>query len=933
MGSRHLQENRLAAAIGTTGAPRTVASQEKSRFFAPWEGSGSNVALEPLEARLVQQVDVDVDPGAFVELRRNGIQVNGIVIFHYFENRTWRTASLTSTGELWEHKPSDIMFTIPNFVERDLPRRCGQEEFATSPIQLQARARIIRHLRDFEKRMEQTQAAIGSLMGDIYPLVCSPNPDAWSSITTDDVVRLLKGPNGASDNLLPLLFQLAVHKFLMSKSTHFVAVSRELKTVQTFDVRPQSMVENIKTVTQMAKLWLHGEEHSPITPFAKKAKEIIALAHEREAASLNEPPSVHENPQFSWTKDDLTIIKCLYDSVRKHRHVQDDPYTYPTTAIVKAMGMVDTDRIGDPTVAKLLMDLGVFAPWQDLVTLDPMVGLDPDPVEKSSLVQAENALTEKGLAARQTAPASKPSVATKRATPLQPLGPEDFYPSDPLSSIRHDFGNLPVYVIDDPGAEELDDGISIEPHPSSSHPNCHWVHIHIADPTSLIPPTHTFAIQARQRLQTQYFAHRTFPMLPKSVIEGGGLSLGGKGGEGENVLTFSVLVDGEGNLAEYKVRAGIVRDVRCISYDQVDKALGAKRVGRFYPFGGAPKEDERGELDEETVKSLKGLNAVARRLQARMLTLPVFQFTLPKPAVTMTPKPSPSSPSLAHLASSGSVTEFRGFPNLSYGITDIPSESEGSRGMVSELMKVAGRAASLFCTDHDIPAIRRHTPQPLTPSDDVFEKLLKSRNSQGFINYFQATGMGLLSLAGQYSVDPVEHWTLGIPEGEGYCRATSPLRRFIDMTLHYQIKDALLLKKLGMGTKAFFDREWMQGLAEEVSLKERRLRRLEISNVDNWAITYVHRWLNHPSRKHLAPAEIPGPHNPFADFKGVVAGMVRPDVVAKYHQTDVHLPALGVMARLIHLKAHDEYEVGDVVDLKLDTVTLGVSARIDVVKR
>ena len=118
------------------------------------------------------------------------------------------------------------------------------------------------------------------------------------------------------------------------------------------------------------------------------------------------------------------------------------------------------------------------------------------------------------------------------------LGPDDFYPTDLPESIRHDFGQLPVYTIDDNGAQELEDDNSIE------HPSSFWVHVHVADPTAILPPTYSIARRARDSVYTIYFNHGSRSMLPESLVKdeiGLGNALGT--GQAENVMTFSAKVD------------------------------------------------------------------------------------------------------------------------------------------------------------------------------------------------------------------------------------------------------------------------------------------------------------------------------------------------------------------------------------------------------
>jgi len=106
------------------------------------------------------------------------------------------------------------------------------------------------------------------------------------------------------------------------------------------------------------------------------------------------------------------------------------------------------------------------------------LNLDLMPDEESQRVKDQNALVKKSLSLR--------SSSRSRVKVNVPLCPENVYPCDAVEHLRHDLGNFPVSVIDDAGAEELDDDLSVEPVPNE--PCSAWIHVYIADPTS-VPST------------------------------------------------------------------------------------------------------------------------------------------------------------------------------------------------------------------------------------------------------------------------------------------------------------------------------------------------------------------------------------------------------------------------------------------------------------
>ena len=164
------------------------------------------------------------------------------------------------------------------------------------------------------------------------------------------------------------------------------------------------------------------------------------------------------------------------------------------------------------------------------------LNLDLMPDEESQRVKDQNALVKKNLSLR--------SSSRLRVKVNAPLGPEYFHPCDSVEHLRHDLGNLPISVVDDAGAEELDDGLSIEPVPNE--PGSAWIHIHIADPTS-VPSTDSSSCASSTAngllsiLCPQDMAYVNSLSYPRTAQ----LSLAFSGGKPEPVFAFSFKVDGE----------------------------------------------------------------------------------------------------------------------------------------------------------------------------------------------------------------------------------------------------------------------------------------------------------------------------------------------------------------------------------------------------
>lgn len=805
-----------------------------------------------------------------------------------FVNGRWMIVSLSSSGEVWTHLKEDVMFDLPSIVPHDLALRCGLEAYGENDTEINARVALLKRIRQLELALAELQHKLGNHMRSVYPQVSSPNPDEWTRTTVVEAAKIL-----APDEPFDFLTRFAIHKHMMDRPKEFVADSLTYRTTQMFHVRPKSHLDRLNKL----HAFIHQPE-GPLQSFASRARRIMAENQQRAKESWAEPLSERPRDRQVFTHEDGIIIKFLRDYVRITREIQLDPYPVIVSKIVKTIGGYEGD-VDSSLVCRLLIDLGAMAPWQDIVTTERELGLEQEPEELSSRVVVENAIIEK---ARATLPTTLPVSG-------EVLGPEDFYTNDLLESVRHDFGNLAVYVIDDAGAEELDDGISIEKIPSE--PDCVWIHVHIADPTAVLPPTHVFARQARERVITGYFGHRTWPLLPRAMTHTLVTSVGEKAAAGkpERVMSFSFKVDGTGDIVDHNVRAGIIRNAHRTTYDAVDQIIGHSSIRAGYPFGGQPQLLlPTIDLTEQQQADLRAVHEVAVRMFKRTLQLPVFTVKYPKAEIFMSPKPlytstvDPLKPPI-----------FRGFPDLSYTVDSLLMSNAGSRLVIGQCMTAAGRVASRWALDRGVPLLRRTAAQTRTMSDNDFEELLASKDEQGIVAGDVAMSKEIYMPAAEYTLQPGMHWTLGIPDGEGYVRVTSPLRRYSDMVTHWQIKHALLHPT----SRPMFSPEWLQDYGNELIKREKLHRNAVFAYNHFWALRFIQRWMENPR---------PYGPDPLAHLVGNIMGGPRIDRSTNDCHAKVFLPELGLRAFVSGLRGKDlsNFTPGQAYNLKVKEIKLGV---------
>ncbi|GLB40349.1 hypothetical protein LshimejAT787_0802200 [Lyophyllum shimeji] len=870
------EEKRLAASIKLDASSNRPMSMEKAAFEADQdlgeeEGEASGAPL-PL--------------GTFVETRRNQVYSHGVVLGQIVRDRRRRILVLTTSGEVWQPVREDVVFTIPDFAPLDLVIRCGAAPFPAHQNQTRARIEVLKRLKEFTRTMEEMYNVVSQKSAEVYNKFKSSDPSRWSQTTTTEVARLVF-PNPDHTT------RFAVHKYLMNNPLFFCAHS-SYETNEVFHVRPQSHVDIIHTIRDWSR-----QRDGPIHAFAETSRNIIAANEEIRKLSRNEKPS-YGPATHVWTETDRTILTFLQHSLRRTRTTQTDPYTLGQSFILRKIHPSGPE-VNDQLVQETLVDLGILAPWQDLMVLEPTLDLDSEPEATSSAVKAREAIVQKGFASLAT---------TKHKTPL---GPEDFYPSDPLDSVRHDFGNLPVFVIDEASAEELDDGISIERIPSE--PGTYWAHVHIADPASLIPPTHVFAKEASIRSESAYFIHRSWPLFPRSLMSHAeyGLSLGAvEEGRATKVLTFSVKVNSQGELVDSKVRAGIIRNIHVITYDEVDSALGNPETPCWYPFGRKihSKPTPR-TLNESQIKDLRDLSTTAERVVAKRQRERVVLFSRPivkiKNIVQIPPERN------------GPIfepTTFRGFPTFEYSVADMLDFDSGAHSMVAEMMKLACRAASRFAIERGLPMLRRGLHFGMNGSSGPPQELLDMRTPNNYVRH----DLGLTKMEFvppvEHSLEPLAHFGLGVPYGEGYARTTSPLRRYLDLVAHWQIHHALL-GSAATTTSPPFDAARLLELSISVPATDKLLKILDRNHQRYWQLMIIKRFAEDTANG------VERHDDPLQRLEAVTLAMPKQNEKTRKFHVESHVRLLGINATLEDLDTTD-IPPGTTLPVKIQQCRLGV---------
>jgi exoribonuclease II len=837
-------------------------------------------------------VNTDFESGSLVEMRRyvgfpcfiqnllmlssrGGTASYGVVLSHTHRKGRLELSTMMSNGEVWKHPTDVISFIVPSFIPRDLVERCGDEQMSQDSNQLNARIEVLRRVRQVEKVIEQQLNVFSSWSFDVWGKVHSRNHNKWTKVSVKECIHLV--PQFKVD----LVHMLVMHRFLIERPLLFVPRENFLFTHE-FDVRPPVAVTRIRTVDK----WRY-DTNGPLQNFIQKASELVKVNRDSLASSFRNLEAPSWSPmEHEWNDNDKLILQFLLDALKPLRSYQIDPCDLSVTYILKGL-LPEQQEVGLQHLHQVLVLLGVLSPWQETVTMRS----DLREIFDSEVYKKREEQSAKAIQA----------LATPAPAPSEPLGPLDLYRQDPLDSLRIDF-KLPVYVIDEATAEELDDGISFEPVSDGKY----WLHIHVADPCSIIPPTHTFAHAASARLQTFYLAGRSYPMLPTSLAMHPtfGLSLGS--GTKQKALTFSAKVDLEGGMYDYRIAPTILHDTRKITYNSVDAALDVPGAIYRYPFSDPADSPVVHAMSDSEKHDLRTLFAIARGFIKKRYDDEYFNVSRERAAIVDFKPP-------AELASPRFEPGlFTGFPDMKYRVTSSAEEDRGSRALVAEAMKVASRIASRFFADRNLPAIRRYQLPPSLASESMRQELLDLRNQEGYVLHSELLSRIVAPMFGDYTMDIRGHFALGVPDSEGYLRVTSPLRRFLDMHAHWQIYSALLNKK------PTFSVDWTRRYMSQVRMTERFNSRFAGSESAFYLMQYISRWVQDGSRREGKP-------DPLENLTGYVEKVGSEN--SRYTMDmSVLLNELGIKAYVIGVK--EPLQPGTQVNLRVTEMRPGARPRL-----
>ncbi|GAA5929539.1 ribonuclease catalytic domain-containing protein [Sporobolomyces koalae] len=917
------------------------------------EGGDFDAASDGNRARIPK-------PGDWVETRRNGQPSSGIYL-SLGTTSARRFMILPVNGERTELSLDDITYVLPGVIPAAL---ASSASFANAPEFLPSSPQaleMLQKLRQIEFAIEEeTKVLVYHGVHDLRRILESPSPASSkkakssaslpaTSTTISTAVRALGlAPMSTSTtHAFPLARQIAMHRFLLDNAVHFLADGLALRISGKFDLRDPKEVDRFERVRH----WTRSQSPE-IVGFAEKAAKI------REHGRLNPPETTSadgtlqvrklpDSSTFVWTKEEQEILQFLRDTLAYDRALQMQPHMAVAPSILKlvdqqtlALGLSRWDselEIKKGGIRDFLSQVGETAPWENWAALEKSTGLE----------NWEQMSTQVGRALDRAN--SKPSKTTLTST--------SFYPQDPHDAIRRDFGDMTVYTIDDAGAFELDDGISLAPAPpTASGKTTHWVYVHIADPTALLHTGHLVAKLARVRDHTVYFPEKTWGMLPDNFVEDQKLSLGSQNGEPQRVMSFGMRIEEDtGEVIESNVQVGVIRKVLRLTYAGVDSALGQpapppkKGIKHSVSFttetaSSAPAtrrrhiDDDALATDDSARAQLRTLHQLSGKLLARRSASTAMFWNFPSASVSVSNSLSPS------FTTSSRPTFYASSPNVELFLPSVHDRAfveSPANLLVSEMMVAANRTAAKFSVENGLHVPFRVQGGP-SGSPEAIEALLKLRDPKtGQADAVDVLKTGVDFVPGANTPTTGSHWPMGINDDYGYVKVTSPLRRFSDLFSHWQLKSALSPAS-SLTTPRFDLPSVLQHIRGFDAVAKAR-HRLSDSAVKFWSLFVISHKLSllnqlESRTNALSTTDLSAQDSEFVQLLsgGLTAIPLRIAAHSSFdnkHVQPIVIPQLGVTGTLQVDRLDQAPQIGEEVPIKIDDVILSARSKVVVSRR
>ena len=756
---------------------------------------GGGPEADPASSSL-NVVGVDArSPGDLVELQQSGSRVSMLAIYlghfgernhFYAENGRWITAMAFSP-----------YFSVANFVDiADLTKVLGKIPMNATPDQFDNwrdqelgpsradGAKLIEKMTEFRVQAERTyQVNLNKLDAARSILANSTNIRYFS---LEEMAGLLLPESAKEDKeLFPAPALYAVYTAIQKNEAGFTALSPSSaihKSNHLYEILSQSQITALEKVALMVREYTGGNMKLPNRAFreemertamgrfvseAKKALKISRAQREPTPFGILKPSEGVTLEKAAWSPASKEILAFLEHWASYGLFSATSRFHAYGALILRSLDSYPDALLDQRTAWTFLQEVGIINPWE---------------IPSRYRVRLPSTQITRG-------------GGLERDVPQQI---EDSKRPDIAAGARTEHNKSTIFCIDAPSTSVIDDGISLE---RTDKQDEFWIHVHAADPASGIKPNSELGKFMDLIPETIYLPGHFQAMLPsdmgedekdfkvESLIKQYSLR------SGSPALTFSAKVNTSGEVLDTKIEPTTLGEVVYIDPDLVSEFCNEPTVsskeGTHLTVGTRPKkmpfQPERDMITPESLPQdgkddLLTLYNLSTAIKQKRLDKGAWPYFFPRPSVSVAFDKSTTSSE----STPDNIT-IPADPYISVGA----SNSSGS-AIVSTTMVLAGEIAARWCSSRNIPIpyrrdVRTSTsyPEALSYATSQIYPLI----AQG-IEPSPSHRQELSRITGgiEISSSPGPYFLLGL---DMYAKATSPLRRFSDLLVHWQIHAAL----------------------------------------------------------------------------------------------------------------------------------------------
>lgn len=691
------------------------------------------------------------------------------------------------------------LFTVSNFASRseiqpildEMPKCTTVEEFDMAQKEDQGPSRsCASSLIDKMTRFRDESRAVYLQNMDKLDRarVLLSDRDSVRYLSLFEIADILLPPAVMRDGKFPASALYAVHTALYRDEIAFRPLSPTSdchRRDHLFEVYPLAFVQTINKISTVVRdYWVHVSEmpdssrgqhlqQTPLGSFVEQARQIVLSNRQRrEWVNGSLAPSDESTiiPQVEWSQPSAEIISFLEWWASYDMFEPSSRFCAYGSAILRALDLYQGARLDQSTAWTFLQEIGVIPLWE---------------VPSRYRVRfPETTIVRGGGLARSPSPNVQQSVRADIAAEYRVPRSEQ------------------VFCIDGPGAVLIDDGISLE---HTHEEDEFWIHIHAADPASGIRPNSDLSRYMELIPENIYLQGHFQAMLSD---RGGGAALGEVAdlvkeyslAPGTPALTFSAKVNNSGDILDYKVQPTSLQNVLYMDPRDVsdfcnepppppttlyELSAGTRPPNKPAAAFNGRKMTRAEDLDWSGRNSLLVLYRLAQALRDKRLDRGAWPYYFPGSSVEVRYHDIIGEDgALPNAISSGRV------PADPY--IKIATERGTSCSVVGDLMVLAGQVAARWCADRKIPVPYRKDTKSAKNFDEAlnYARTTVYPQIQKGIAPSLDQNMQLSALTGgvEVSTTPGPYFLMGL---DMYAKATSPLRRFSDLLVHWQIHAAL----------------------------------------------------------------------------------------------------------------------------------------------